>query len=101
MKAGQIVTYGGATYVITTEKELNKYYFGTPDDPDFAYLFVKFNPSETPKTSKDYPEGKIENPQPGLLYKDDDGKVFVRVYGADWGTTPEHDLSANWVQVDL
>ncbi len=103
---GNIYYYDKKLYIGKTNKELNYYYYGTPDKKDYEYLAV--SPTGRIVTSKDVLDDGKETMGVSLaegdIYRTDRGKLYIRVGAADVGKaqapTTDKDTS-RWVMINI
>lgn len=91
IKNGNIYGYKGKVYVALTDKEFNHWYNPNPDNSNL-YVLLEINENTQILDSSSDRNNGIKT---GSLYKKDDGSVWIRAYGSDYGWTEPPD-GANW-----
>ncbi|MGI5989924.1 MAG: pilus assembly FimT family protein [Lachnospiraceae bacterium] len=91
IKNGNIYGYKGKVYVALTDKEFNHWYNPNPDNSNL-YVLLEINVNTQILDSSSDRNNGIKT---GSLYKKDDGSVWIRAYGSDYGWTGPPD-GANW-----
>lgn len=91
IKNGNIYGYKGKVYVALTDKDFNHWYNPNPDNSNL-YVLLEINENTQILDSSSDRKNGIKT---GSLYKKDDGSVWIRAYGSDYGWTEPPD-GANW-----
>jgi prepilin-type N-terminal cleavage/methylation domain-containing protein len=91
IKNGNIYGYKGKVYVALTDKDFNHWYNPNPDNSNL-YVLLEINENTQILDSSSDRNNGIKT---GSLYKKDDGSVWIRAYGSDYGWTEPPD-GANW-----
>ena len=100
LKKGHVYTYDNKSYVVTADRDMNQYYYVTPDDAPWLVIELKSDARVRTLSECDSENNnQIIDLQKGDIFRYDDGTTYIRSSDSTHGQDPRNDNSANWVEI--